>query len=432
VTAPLTLAEFAGALERLGPFEDRPMLAAAVSGGPDSLALAILAERWARAHNGTFHALSVDHRLRPESGTELEELGGWLAARDIRHEILVWSGAKPTNGIQEAARDARYRLLAERCRELGFLHLLTAHHRDDQAETHVIRRRAGSGAVGLAGMSAIRELASCRVLRPLLGFNKKRLIALLAAEDQPFLVDPSNRNPAFERSRIRDDLPDGVDLEPLPAEIRRLGIARQAHERAVDALLARAVTLHPAGFATVDPDHLAAAPDAVAETALAALAATIGVTAYQPRRARVARLRAALAVAPRRGATLGGCHFVPWRGHILVLREIAHAAPPAALAPGQSGVWDRRFVASLPEAAPRCVMIGHLGRAGIAELNRLAPQLRGGTLPAVVRPHLPAAWDESGLLCVPDLGYRRAPATALPRFRFNPLRPLTSAGFTVV
>src|SRR5438067_8728243 len=126
-----------------------------------------------------------------------------MAARGIEHHVLAWSGPKPATGVQEAARAARYRLLAEWCRAQGCLHLLTAHHREDQAETHLIRRRAGSGIDGLAGMAAVRELPGCRLVRPLLSVPRARLAALLAAEGQPFLQDPSTLNPAFERARLR-------------------------------------------------------------------------------------------------------------------------------------------------------------------------------------------------------------------------------------
>src|SRR5439155_23111679 len=132
-----------------------------------------------------------------------QSVAGWLAARGIPHEILRWEGDKPTTGIQEAAREARYRLLTEWCRRHGVLHLLTAHHRGDQVETHLIRRRANSGIDGLAAMSAVRELSGCRLLRPLLAVPKARLAALLAAEGQPFLHDPSNLDPVFERARLR-------------------------------------------------------------------------------------------------------------------------------------------------------------------------------------------------------------------------------------
>src|SRR5437763_791231 len=198
--APLTLGELSAALAAIGGFEAKPLIAVAVSGGPDSLALAILADRWAREHGGQLVALTVDHRLRRESADEVRTVGGWLAARGLAHHALVWTDPKPASGIQEAARAARYRLLAGWCREQGCLHLLTAHHREDQAETYLIRGRAGSGVDGLAGMSAVREMAGVRLVRPLLAVPKARLVARLAAERQAFLSDPSNRNPAVERA----------------------------------------------------------------------------------------------------------------------------------------------------------------------------------------------------------------------------------------
>src|SRR5205085_3421398 len=201
--APLTLGELGAALAAIGGFDARPFIAVAVSGGPDSLALTILADRWARERGGRLAALTVDHQLRPESAEEARIVGGWLAARGIAHHVLVWTDPKPATGIQEAARAARYRLLAGWCHEQGCLHLLTAHHREDQAETYLIRCRAGSGLDGLAGMSAVREMAGLRLVRPLLALPKARLTALLETERQPFLSDPSNRNPIFERARLR-------------------------------------------------------------------------------------------------------------------------------------------------------------------------------------------------------------------------------------
>ena len=430
---PLDSAEFAAALGALARFEARPFVAVAVSGGPDSLALAILADHWAREHGGRICALTVDHRLRPESGAEIRLLRGWLAARAIRHEVVVWSADKPATGIQEAARAARYAFLAEWCREHGCLHLLTAHHREDQTETNLIRRNAGSGTYGLAGMSAIRELADCRILRPLLGVAKARLVALLDAETQPYVSDPSNRDPAFERSRLRatDALPAGADLAALLDGIRKLGHERGAQERKSDRLLAETVVLHPAGFASLDPE-LARAPSDIAERALQAIVAAIGGKPYPARRERLARLRGILAEGGRRGHMLGGCHFVHWRRHFLVLRELAGAAGPVRLTPGTRLLWDRRFSVALPATAPGAVTIGYLGHSGVAALNRQQHEQCRGGLPRLLYPVLPAVWDAEGIAAVPHLGYRRRPDAAVPEFSFRPIHPLTRAGFTVV
>jgi tRNA(Ile)-lysidine synthase len=433
-TKPLTLAEFSAALAGIACWEHEPFLAVAVSGGADSLALTILADRWARERAGQICALTVDHRLRPESGEEIRRLQGWLSARPIRHEILAWSGDKPTTGIQEAARAARYALLDDWCRAHGCLHLLTAHHREDQAETCLMRRRAGSGANGLAGMSAIRELSHCRVVRPLLGVAKRRLVAFLDAERQPFITDPSNSDPAFARSRLRNEglLPVGREFDELLDEIRTFANKRKLHESRRHQLLARAVHLHPAGFAVLDPASLLVAPRDVSVGLLTALAVAIGGKSYSPRRSRIARLRELLITPTRHGHTLGGCQFVPWRDRVLVIRELAAAAQPVTLSPGAHCMWDSRFCIALPATAGSAMTVGHLGREGVAGLGRLLQKPLPGGLPRLIYPTLPAVWDEHGLAAVPHLSYRREDEMVLPEIRFRPANPLTRAGFTVV
>jgi tRNA(Ile)-lysidine synthase len=369
---PLTLVELAAALDALGGFEPRPRIAVAVSGGPDSLALILLAARWARRRGGQAWGLTVDHGLRPESAEEARTVAGWLEPRAIPHEILGWVGDKPTSGIQEAARDARYRLLAQWCHAHGVLHLLSAHHREDQVETHLIRRRAGSGIDGLAGMSAVRELAGCRLIRPLLSVPRARLLALLEREGQPFLRDPSNLNPAFERARLRGaaDPLGGATPDDLVAELRTYGRQRIERERALDDLLARASSLHPAGFAALDPAFLATVDAESAERVLGRVAACIGAAHYPARRARLARLRAELAARPDRARTLGGCRFVPWRRRLLVLRELAAASASVRLEPSAALVWDRRFTVDLTPAAPGGFTLGYLGLGGAPARER--------------------------------------------------------------
>jgi tRNA(Ile)-lysidine synthase len=427
--APLTVAELAVSLDALGGFEARPAIAVAVSGGPDSLALILLAHRWARQRGGRACALTVDHGLRPESAEEARTVAGWLASRAIPHEILVWAGDKPASGIQEAAREARYRLLARWCQGHGVLHLLTAHHREDQVETHLIRRGARSGIDGLAGMSAVRELPGCRLVRPLLAVPRARLRALLAQEGQPFLRDPSNLNPAFERARLRlqgSVIPER--REEIAAELRVCGAARIERERVLDNLLARAVSLHPAGFATLETSALSGVEAELAERLLGRVAASVGAARYPARRVRLARLRAELMARPDRARTLGGCRFVPWRGRLLVLREPEAASAPMRLEPGANLLWDRRFAVDLGATAPSGFTLRYLGRSAVPE----TAESGAGDLPRLIYSALPALWDEEGLAAVPHLAYRRAGVGALPRVLFRAGKPLTHAGFTVV
>jgi tRNA(Ile)-lysidine synthase len=424
---PFTLAELDAKLSAIGGFERRPLIAVATSGGPDSLALAILADRWARGCDGRMSALIVDHRLRPESTAEAATVAAWLAARGIDRTILTWDGDKPAAGIQEVAREARYELLSEWCVARGCLHLLTAHHREDQAETYWIRRRAGSGVDGLAGMSAVRDLKGLRLVRPLLAVAKARLAATLNDEGQGYLSDPSNRDPTFERSRLR--MEKGESTDAALVEVAMNAKVRIERERSVAALLARASSLHPAGFALLDAAPIIAAGE-LGVRALGRLAVTIGGARYPLRRDRLARLCTALSGTPARPRTLGGCRFVPWRGRWLVLRETARAAPPMPVGPGSTIVWDRRFTASLlPGAEP--ATLSYLGANGVTEL-RATGASRDTALPRLAHPALPAIRDAAGVVAVPHLDYRRSTGWILPTLRFCPASPLTGAGFQIV
>jgi len=273
-------------------------------------------------------------------------------------------------------------------------------------------------------MSAVREMPGIRLVRPLLGVAKARLVALLTAERQPFFSDPSNRNPVFERARLRVDASaDDQLVDRVTVELRDFGRQRIERERELNRLLASAVSLHPAGFAVLDPAAIRCVEAELSERLLGRIAASIGGACYPLRRERVARLRAGLLDRRERARTLGGCRFVPWRGRLLVLRELAAAAPALPLEPGAELIWDRRFLARV---------ISYLGQTG--PLGDYAPfaDRSNCDLPRLLHSVLPALWDEAGIVAVPHLGYLRPRASPLPKVAFRPLNPLSHAGFTVV
>jgi len=186
----------------------------AVSGGPDSLALLLLA---AAARPGGVEAATVDHGLRAESRAEAEMVARTCAELRVPHEILAveWS-EPPSSAIQERAREARYRLLAGWLVERKLKALATAHHADDQAETILMRLNRGSGLRGLAGMRATSVVPGSRLplLRPLLSWQRAELEQLCAAAGLEPAVDPSNSDDQFERVRIRKALADAAWLSP--------------------------------------------------------------------------------------------------------------------------------------------------------------------------------------------------------------------------
>jgi tRNA(Ile)-lysidine synthase len=428
-TAPLEVADFAALIAAFAPFEPAPRLAVGVSGGADSMALTLLAQAWAQAQGGAVAALTVDHGLRPEAAAEAAQVGAWLAARGIEHRVLAWRGPLPSRGIQAAAREARYRLLEGWCAEAGVLHLLLAHHREDQAETVLLRLARGSGLDGLAGMSATVERAACRVLRPLLAVPRARLVATLQALGQGWIEDPSNRDHRYARTRLRQGMAPlaeaGLTVERLAATAARLGRTRAALEAEVAVLLARSAAIHPGGFARIDAAALTAAPAAIGLRALSALLLMVGGTAYPPRGERLERLHRRLAGGLGGGCTLGGCRILPRRGGVLVCREPAAMAPPVAVRPGAAVTWDGRFRLRLPAGAPMGLTLGPGGIAGV--------ETGAGRLPSAARLGMPVLRDDKGdVVASPVLGCGQL-GTALPGSPlFRPRRPLTGAGFTVV
>ena len=166
----------------------------AVSGGPDSLALMLLAARWAAAGRARPRLIvySVDHGLRVEAGEEVAMVLAEAARLGLQARGLRWDGVKPETGMQAAARKARYRLLAAAMAEDGAELLLTAHHLGDQAETVLMRLAHGSGIAGLRGRDRLATVEGCRVFRPLHAVDQEYLGEILAEAWHKPARDPIN------------------------------------------------------------------------------------------------------------------------------------------------------------------------------------------------------------------------------------------------
>jgi len=225
------LKRFAGELDRLWPEGGRPAcrLGLAVSGGPDSLAMLLLADA---AIPGRFEVATVDHGLRPESAAECAEVADACAARGIPCAVLPVSVAD--GNLQAAAREARYAALTRWASARGLSAIATAHHADDQAETLLMRLNRGSGVAGLAGVRERSWLAHSEIalIRPLLAFRRAELAEVLAASGLTPVQDPSNADDRFDRARIRKAIAESEWLDPpaLAASAANLAAADEALE----------------------------------------------------------------------------------------------------------------------------------------------------------------------------------------------------------
>ena len=220
-----------------GLIETGRRIGIAVSGGPDSLALLMLA---AAARPGEIEAATVDHGLRAGSREEAEMVGGVCERLGVPHAILAieWD-LPPTSAIQEQARAVRYGALAQWARERQLGAVLTAHHLDDQAETLVMRLNRGSGVRGLAGMrrrSAVPGDPDIPLLRPLLGWRRSKLERICTDGDVPPATDPGNEDERHERVRVRQALHDAdwLDPESLAKSAANLATADEALEWATE------------------------------------------------------------------------------------------------------------------------------------------------------------------------------------------------------
>src|SRR5580692_10689140 len=217
-----------------------PAIVLAVSGGPDSIALMWLAARWrgALARGPRLIAVTVDHGLRAEAAHEARDVKRLARTLELPHRTLRWHGTKPKAGLPAAAREVRYRLLAQAARQSGATHILTAHTRDDQAETVLMRLLRGSGIAGLAAMARQSERDGVRLARPFLNVSKSQLLATLRKARIAFADDPTNRDVNFTRPRLRALLPrlaaEGGDTRNLARLASRLARANAAVEVLAD------------------------------------------------------------------------------------------------------------------------------------------------------------------------------------------------------
>jgi len=417
----------------LGP--DFPKdIALAVSGGGDSMVMLALSHEWARPMGVGLWVVTVDHGIRPESADEAAMVAAECAALGHPHATLRWHWDGQGN-LQDAARRARLALI-DRWRG-GLAHVLFAHTQDDVAETFLMRLARGSGVEGLSAMAERRlvraqggDVATLsdaevtqtappppapqgaapgfQVIRPLLGEGRAGLRHFAQTLNLPFVDDPSNADPRFDRARARAALAQlGIDAADIAATARRLARARDAlaaRARSVAEEVARADDL---GVLRFDRDGFA---DVERDTQLRLLAAGLQWVAGAEYRPRAAPLEALLDRAlAGGGGTLHGAQVEVTRAHIEIFREYA-ALAGLDVPGGIATLWDGRW--RIHGAGLAGMRVRALGDAGWAQLPVPRPEAPrhaiARTMPAVfVGERLvacPAAGFGSGVtaeLCTP-------------------------------
>lgn len=409
-----TRAVFQKAMRSFG-LPDGGKIAVAVSGGADSTALCGLTREYTRQNGGEMLALVVDHGLRAVSREQaLTTVERWKS-RGVECRLLTWTGEKPATGVERAAREARYRLLADACRAAGVETLLLGHHRQDQAETYLIRLERHSKSAGLAGMSAVRKTGFGRILRPLLGIAPADLREYNRRAGLDWVEDETNLSADFARGRLRRTLT-AAEIDAAFEQTLRYGALRYAQEEKAARFIGGNVEQNEKGYLLFSRD---AFEKTDAETGVFLLGDFLRFVAngvYAPRTDSLESLNGRLRSPDFRGASLGGCLIAPAaKGRVIVWREERDLPPPVTAAAGVTRFsWDRfTFDFDAPFDFP--VTAAPLGR-----------RLRiGNVFGKRAFSVLPAIFDKQGLFIAPHLGYKRTNATC--RVAFTPRNSLCEA-----
>jgi tRNA(Ile)-lysidine synthase len=403
-------------VQLLGSLEPRGRLALAVSGGSDSTALMHLAARWCVLRNrplGDITVLTVDHGLRAGSAGEAEAVQSAACALGFAAAVLNWDGAKPRAGLMAAAREARYRLMADHMRRAGIDTLVTAHTEDDQAETFLLRLARGSGVDGLSAMRPETEIAGAIVVRPLLRVSRARLRAYLRSIGASWIEDPGNDSMLFERVRMRRALRLLRDVGVTPSAIARtagrLTRASDTLERLAADAAGRIARFDPAGFAVVDRAAFSALPADVRLRLLSLVLAAAGGSGRPPRLSRVEKLDSSLAGMSRRRVTLGGCLIEARPEDLRVYREPGRQpAAEVTLEPAAEMLWDGRFsIRTQPDLPPglRLAPLGDAGWISARAPGNAALPAGGGAVPYRAALTTPALWRDGRCIAAPALGW---------------------------
>lgn len=394
----------------------------AVSGGSDSLALLHLAYLWhtktLKKHRLRLICVTINHGLREEAKSEMLQVREWTIALGVEHRSINWQGKKPISAIQDYARTARYQLLKDLVFRLpGKSIVLTGHTCDDQAETLLMRLARGSGVEGIAGIAKSTSMYGYSLLRPLLDLSRAELQRYLKSNKTIWLNDPSNESLAFERVRIRKQLPSrkalGLGNIALSRTAVRMARANSALDQITDQIL-RDIVLNNSnltryGIFTWEYNYQEL-PHEIAIRILRRVIHLLGGQKDVPSLNKTEKLFLNISMDQFRGATLAGCRVfrekIQNRSHILIFREKGRFGLPCLKfhhAP-KTITWDRRFRIRLGKIEGKEISIEAVG-SNLSILRKTCKSIGADNyqIPSVALTTLPGLYIESEIVAVPNL-----------------------------
>lgn len=297
-----------------------------VSGGADSLYLTYLLAQWAKKQKQSLWAVTVNHNLRPESTKEALWVHKQLTSHHVQHEILSWQGAKPKTHIEEKAREKRYELLLNFCKQKKASTLFLAHHQQDQAETFWIRLAHSSGLDGLCAMAPISKRSNLLIVRPLLNMPKTTILNTLKRHHLKWVEDPMNQDTAYERVRWRQAQADldklGLTGTVISKTSARLSRAKEALDFYTQDFIKNHIKMSPYGFVFIEESSFEHLPTEIRVRTL------LYILNLFNQKQKILSLESVekIALNMPKHATLAGCQWVISGHQIFVAPELKNIA----------------------------------------------------------------------------------------------------------
>lgn len=407
---------------RITPSSNHDNIAIAVSGGADSLALLILANKWAQDNDIKIIALTVNHNLRSEAAAEALYVSKLCAQINVKHHILEWRREKNTSSMHKSARDARYKLITNYCSLNNISTLLTAHHADDRIETFFIRLSKASGLIGLTSDEA-HYYNNIRILRPLSNVYKKQLQKYLSDFKITPCEDPSNYDPKYQRSNIRkwiDLIPKELNPDLFKARILEscdhLKISADVVKQKLIQELAERSVIYPDGSASFYRHDMRNDDAQIELLLLSHLLTTVSGFDYQPRAESIELLLQKLSKESCK-ATLHGCCIEKQNNKIYIYRSFGKSLP-SKIPLSKQIKWDGRWRANLDNDE---LIVSFLSMDNYIELKKdkkfvdLVKKVNKNILFS-----LPALFRLEKVVALPHMNYYNDSAAEKVTFTFEP------------
>ncbi len=342
-------------------FENKPHFGLCFSGGADSLALFILMKKWISSNSGKLTVFHLNHNLRKESSSQTKELELYLKKKNVDFFIFNWNRKKNESQSMNNARNMRYEKIINFCEKLKILHLLTAHHYDDNLETFLMRSKRKYTTLGLSSIPKVSMIRSVQVLRPLLDFKKERLISTCIHHKTKWLDDSNNFNFKYERPRIRMEILEKTihDYQEMQCNFKNVKIKNQKIEEKLNEFFLSNVTFSDYGLIKINKWSLKSIHKYLAIEVLKKTLTTISGKIFSAKRLSIERILKKLTCKESFKQTLHSCIITVTPEVIKIFKEVnlKNKKKKFLVLKGQKFFWDGRFLLISKNTDVKCEFI---------------------------------------------------------------------------